>query len=433
MVKKGLTSDRKALVLLIGTNPLANYIIPLYFKTFHNYRNFVFIFSEDNQVQKGTQIYAERVKNLLHLHPDQVFLVPLKDIGNVQQILEDLDTVGIWEQFDEVHLNYKPGTKPMVVGVYNFLKNFYQTRFSASYLDTRRFKIVYDSGDIFPVLGDLRNYLFLDIKTLLKLSLYEKLKADSWEDFKFKETLQTIKKVVIEENRIEEFLSWLENPFRRIFKNDKDLFKTAKRFKEHLKKPEIRSFIETLETSTPDFVWEILESLPEDKKLTEGRSLWVPPENLGKEALKQRVKDSIEFLDGLWLEWYVYGELKEKLEDLGLKEKMQFGLSLKAQKDSKPFELDLFIINGYQLIGISITTEDRSNICKLKGFEIIHRVKQIGGEEGRAFLITGLPQEKVKETQKDLSFVDGSLESKIVIYGREDWKEIGLKLIDEVF
>ncbi|QER41264.1 DUF1887 domain-containing protein [Thermodesulfobacterium sp. TA1] len=433
MVGKTLVHDKKALVLLIGTNPLANYIIPLYFKTFHRYKNFVFIFSEDNQEQKGTQAYAERVKQLLHLSPNQVLFVPLKDIGNVQQIIEDLDTIGIWEKFDEVHLNYKPGTKPMVVAIYNYLKNLYKDRFSASYLDTRRFKLVYDNGDIFPVIGDLRNYFFLEIKTLLRLSFYEKLKVESWEEFEFKETLEAIKNLVIEEKRIDEFLSWLENPFRKIFKADKDLFKTAKRFKDHLKKPEIKEYIEKLELSTPDFIWKVLESLPEEKKLTVGKTLWIPPENLGKDALKRRVKDSIEFLDGLWLEWYVYRELKDKLEDLGLKEKLQFGLSLKAQKDSKPFELDLFIVNGYQLIGISITTEDRSNVCKLKGFEIIHRVKQIGGEEGRAFLITGLSKEKVKEIQKDLSFIDGSLESKIVIYGKDDWEEIGIKLIDEIF
>ncbi|MGC8651581.1 MAG: DUF1887 domain-containing protein, partial [Minisyncoccia bacterium] len=65
------------------------------------------------------------------------------------------------------------------------------------------------------------------------------------------------------------------------------------------------------------------------------------------------------------------------------------GISLKAQKRNSPnFELDIFLINGYQLIGISLTTSTRQGECKLKGFEVIHRVKQIGGDESKAILIT---------------------------------------------
>lgn len=425
--------SKKALAVLVGTNPLNVYIILSYFKRYHNYKNFILIFSEDNELQVGTKKFAEKVKTTLHLPSSQVFLVGLKDVGNVQQIIEDLETSGVWHNFEEVHLNYKPGTKSMVVAIYNFLKNWYKEKFSASYLDTRKFKIVYDNGDIFPTLGDLRSYFFLDIKTLLKLVSYEKLKVETWKEFLFKEPLMKIKELVIERDRVDEFLAWIENPFRKIYKNERDLFKTAKRFREHITSKYLQEYIERFEYQTPEFIWEILESFPKDKQIIEGRKIWIPDEKTRKEEIKERVKYTVEFLDGIWLEWYVYMEIREKLEDLGLKEGLQFGVSLKAQKEVKPFELDLFIINGYQLIGISVTSEDKMNICKLKGFEIIHRVKQIGGEEGRAVLITGMSRDKALETQRDLSFIDGSLENKIVIYGKEDWKDIGVKLIEEIF
>lgn len=424
---------KKALAVLVGTNPLNVYIILSYFKRYHSYKNFILLFSEDNEHQMGTKRFAEKIKTALHLPSSQVFLVGLKDVGNVQQIIEDLETSGVWHNFEEVHLNYKPGTKSMVVAVYNFLKNWYREKFSASYLDTRKFKIVYDNGDIFPTLGDLRSYFFLDIKTLLKLVSYEKLKVEIWKEFLFKEPLMKIKELVIEKDRVDEFLAWIENPFRKIFKNEKDLFKTAKRFKDHITSKDLQEYIEKFEHQTPAFIWEILESFPEDKQIVKGKKVWIPDERIKKEEIKERVKYTVEFLDGVWLEWYVYGEIRENLEDLGLREGLQFGVSLKAQKEVKPFELDLFIINGYQLIGISVTSEDKTNICKLKGFEIIHRVKQIGGEEGRAVLITGMSRDKALETQRDLSFIDGSLENKIVIYGKEDWKDIGVKLLEEIF
>lgn len=424
---------KKALVVLVGTNPLNVYVILSYFKKYHSYRNFILIFSEDNENQLGTKKFAEKIKNMLHLSSSQVFFLGLKDVGNVQQIIEDLESSNVWQNFEEIHLNYKPGTKSMVVAVYNFLKNLYKENFSASYLDTRKFKIIYDNGDIFPTLGDLRYYFFLDIKTLLKLVSYEKLKVETWKDFLFKDPLIKIKNLIIKENKIDEFLKWIEVPFRKIFKNEKDLFKTAKRFRDHIKNETLKEYIEMFENQTPEFIWEILESFPKDKQIVEKRKIWIPDEKVKKEEIKERVKYSIEFLDGGWLEWYVYSEIREKLEDLGLKEGIQFGVSLKAQKEAKPFELDLFVLNGYQLIGISVTSEDKTSICKLKGFEIIHRVKQIGGEEGRAILITGMSKEKALETQKDLSFIDGSLENKIVIYSKEDWADIGIKLIEEIF
>ena len=45
------------------------------------------------------------------------------------------------------------------------------------------------------------------------------------------------------------------------------------------------------------------------------------------------------------------------------------------------------LVKGYQLIGISCTTANEKKLCKSKGFEIILRARQIGGDEGKAILI----------------------------------------------
>jgi len=59
------------------------------------------------------------------------------------------------------------------------------------------------------------------------------------------------------------------------------------------------------------------------------------------------------------------------------------------------FRLDLILVNGFQLIGISYVSSDDETLCKGKGFEILSRTRQIGGS--RAILVTNLKEwQKVK-------------------------------------
>ena len=102
--------------------------------------------------------------------------------------------------------------------------------------------------------------------------------------------------------------------------------------------------------------------------------------------------------------------------------------------DSQRFELDIFIIVGYQLTGISITTETKANMSKLKGFEVIHRVMQIGGDESKAILVTGIKDyNQIKELLGTLAYETGKPEKNIAVFGIDSWKSIGDEIIEEVF
>lgn len=95
---------------------------------------------------------------------------------------------------------------------------------------------------------------------------------------------------------------------------------------------------------------------------------------------------------------------------------------LKNTDRCKPFEVDIFILNGYQVCGISCTTSSKEAECKNKGFEVLHRVRQIGGEEAKTILITCLEDEKIEDFYKDIEDKTRSNSNEFLVLGIEDLK-----------
>ncbi|RMD58070.1 MAG: hypothetical protein D6828_03055, partial [Nitrospirae bacterium] len=88
---------------------------------------------------------------------------------------------------------------------------------------------------------------------------------------------------------------------------------------------------------------------------------------------------------------------------------------------NQKFEIDVILIKGYQLVGVSCTTDSTKGLCKSKGFEIFLRTRQIGGEEARAVLVTRLKSSVRDELQDELEVDTGGKEN-ILILGEEDLK-----------
>jgi hypothetical protein len=451
---------------MVGTNPLPNYVVGSYLKK--NYDKFVLIYSEKNNYinQSSTKDYADKLKKHLNLGNDYIPL-PLSNVSNPSAIRDDLKKRFPKDDIGEVHLNYTGGTKTMAVHVYNFLKEEFDNKFkfNASYLDARSHKLIYDNGERS---GSLKGEIKIDIDTLLSIHLYKKNKLETNDTYtykqkqKFGDNFDSISEKIknaIKDGKGKDFLEWLKDPFRKIFKGDKDLLKKTGKFKKHIQKlngsnqspivefnkllEQIAKFIEQGKSDDKSsqsikdmlFIWDILNAFPEDKRIVKNNRFPDCIEDV------ENIRYTVEFLDGKWLEWYVYNEIRNELLNKGLEEEKHFGISLEAKKEnssrSSNFELDIFIINGYQLVGISITTSDKQGDCKLKGFEVIHRVRQIGGDESKAILITGLPKDDInrspKKLQEDLSFMTGTAEDKIVVFGVDDWADIGDKICREVF
>ena len=86
------------------------------------------------------------------------------------------------------------------------------------------------------------------------------------------------------------------------------------------------------------------------------------------------------------------------------------------------FELDFVVVFGYQLFVISVTSDYHKSLVKSKGFEVIERALQIGGEESKTILISRLNREKKEELEKELQIETGS-GFHFIVLGEEDLKE----------
>jgi hypothetical protein len=156
-------------------------------------------------------------------------------------------------------------------------------------------------------------------------------------------------------------------------------------------------------------------------------SLWIPNDHDCNNDVKNRTERCIhEYLDGKWLEFHVMRTIEDIAKN-GVK--IHVGNSLESRKSSggKKFELDLFVLRGYQLTGISVTTAGESE-AKLKAFEVMHRVRQIGGDESRGILVANLSKDRVAEMAGDINFLlQGSTSDYFNVIGREDWAHDKLK------
>ena len=138
------------LILLIGTNPLPNFVVAEYYlKKNTNCETLWLIHSEKKRNQHGTEEYAKSLKNLLdtrHKNRNINFnYVPLSDVSCSQKIENDIEKK-LCEKISNtnIHLNYTGGTKAMCIHAYRTLEKKYGRKISFSYLDGRNYMLVVD-------------------------------------------------------------------------------------------------------------------------------------------------------------------------------------------------------------------------------------------------------------------------------------------------
>ncbi|MHA1339367.1 MAG: DUF1887 domain-containing protein [Promethearchaeota archaeon] len=432
------------LILIIGTNPLPNYVVAKYYE--NEIKRLILIYSEDNIFQEGTQKLARNI--VQQFSNIESYYISISNIGDPNCIIEALkrrfSEIFNQNNKEKIHFNYTGGTKALVIYSYEFIFQYFGDDgiIIKSYLDAREYKLIIDDGEkIYESKDDLRNVINIDIDTLLSLHLYNKERLLNSEIIQpYEESLRIISEWNKEKKS--NFLEWVNNTIRIIFKGkDGNIIEKTAKFLDHIKNDSIKKAIEIFNSNnnTNKFILELLNALSESEQITNNAGkLWIPPHNLHNKEFKNRISRTIKFLDGKWFEYYIYNQLQNVLRDRGLEEKRHYGLSLEAKKivngnGARKFELDIFLIRGYQLVAISVTTAKKLTICKSKGFEVIHRARQIGGEESRAILVTVLNDGEKRDLETDLSFVTGVASKKFLIYGLNDLDQIGKKIVEEVF
>lgn len=395
----------KNLVLLIGTNPLPNFVVAKYFSdTFSNLKNIYLIHSSGNKYQSSTLEYAKNIEKVLRKNSQiinvNINYVSLSDIENQKSNVNDLNSAFEEVSADEnIDLNYTGGTKTMGIHVYNFLKDKYNERFKSSYLSAKTFKLINENGEL--ITEDLRKKVNIDFTDLLDLHGFSRINKDC--DYKFEKALSEYAKYINDGILDDYFTSYQ----RKDFVTHSDNLIASK-----------KSINKEIQISGK--LLEINNLLPVGYNLfdIEGKLLRILPED-------KNIKKVVEFIDGKWIEEYFYNILKESIKN-NISILKNWEIQKPSWSKDLKFELDIMLIFGYQLCGISITTISKKAKCKNKGFEIIMRTRQIGGDESKSILITRLHEKPVKELQNELELDTGGTSKNILILGKDDFKKENL-------
>ncbi|HRQ68279.1 MAG TPA: hypothetical protein P5031_06905 [Candidatus Syntrophosphaera sp.] len=318
--------------LLIGTNPLPNYVAA---KLLLKPNGHIYLVHTDETAE-----VADR-------------LIAALQIGQVTKIqVKEAESTNISEQVanyvqgkQDVGLNYTGGTKAMVVHAYRAMEK-HCPKAVFSYLDAQTLCMIVDNQPE-------RSYcvaLLIQpaIETILALHGYTLQQKPATEPFK-PEVAQNLAQTDLAEWR-----DWCDKNLRNgpdtRFRSNKDLTGVS-----------LFSKID----------WQGAQTL------NDLAAQW------GKKA-----REVAEWLDGKWLENYTLWSLQQIANSCQIHES-----AVNIITKERNFEFDVAAMRGYQLFAISCSTETRKSKLKLKLFEAYIRARQMGGDEARVGLVCCAPQD----------------------------------------
>ena len=135
-----------------------------------------------------------------------------------------------------------------------------------------------------------------------------------------------------------------------------------------------------------------------------------------------------EWLDGKWLEHYTLWAINENVSSCDIND---VGLGIEPKE--KKFEFDVAAMRGYQLFAISCSTENKKGMLKQKLFEAYIRARQMGGEEARVGLVCCAspdnPESNPHKIEQELQ-VEWETKDKIRVFGTDSLPILKEKLAD---
>ncbi|WNY29250.1 hypothetical protein MmiEs2_14750 [Methanimicrococcus stummii] len=408
--------------LLIGTNPLSNYVVADYFlKNADGLKTIHLIHSADdleNNIQ-GTRFFASHLKSVLEKNESegakniQIYLheIRIKDAFSIHSDLKSVLLSLKNQNSKNIHLDYSGGTKEMSLHAYETFKEVFGEAATFSYFDSRRNRLKEDSDIHEPIVSVfLGDKIEIGFEDLFELHGYRAIPEDENSGGFSAEFFKDFLDVITNPDNFCKYLKWRKH-FYDIYPDPGKVIPVHGKNKLSDLLPHDSEFSALLEKA---LFLKILEDKPE-YSLIENRN--------GEHYLKTDVSnkqmskliETRKYITGKWFEQYVYSVLKKNLFDKNIISSID--LNVLVQTASKNFEIDVALIKGYELCGISCTTDKTQSLCKSKGFEILHRTKQIAGDSSKAILMTFMNAEHTAEMDADLSEI---LEDRILVLGMND-------------
>lgn len=414
----------EVLILLVGTNPLPNYVVAEYFiKICAECLRKIILFHTTTTAEEAKRIKLLLISkcavtdSFIGLHQ----INDPRDDNNISKAVNDkicdlLEKEFVDSEPPAFHLNYTGGTKAMAVHAYRTLEAYSAENpgslggTSFSYLDSKEFKLSFDNvSGRNKKTKDLRNIINLNVDEVMNLHGYRPCEDNEEKTYLWTDAIRVMDEIV-------------KRKFLDKYLSNKEIIKrwiNESRKKGAVMLDELRGRLKgnNLSDERIDLFIELIEKIPRDTD-----------NNLPASTCK--------FIDGTWLEGYA----RYKLNEYPSLYAMPCETSLNVERDildkdkkgeskTQNCEVDHFIVNGYLLCGISCAT-GKNDDMKLKGFEIIHRMNQLGGEESRAVLLTPhIHYDRASEIEFDLRNETG-YGTRFRIFGKEDiesgsvWDEI---------
>ena len=135
------------------------------------------------------------------------------------------------------------------------------------------------------------------------------------------------------------------------------------------------------------------------------------------------------FFNGRWFEYAAYAALLKALKKIDNEHtdrsnyKVFQNVYVRRQGNdnrTKPFELDVVAILGYQIVVVSCTFAFSQATLKQKGMEAILRARQLGGDEARAIVLCAASDKVTTYVQEELHDEIGSAAPPLKIWGKTD-------------
>jgi hypothetical protein len=369
------------LFLLIGRNPLPNYVVAeLLLKPDGT------LYLVHSEGKEGTGKVAQRLAKYFRHHPYQSVPVSLQDTDTLRsQIEHHLKQIGA----GTIGLNYTGGTKVMAIHSYRAIEQFCQQRGGVepvySYLDANSLELVIEPR---PALLPWRRKVVQDVEVPLKtlLDIHGiRLKGKLQTDPQHPKLVRALAQMHGSSSGIK---AWQDS--RKVLKGGEDrLWQAIK--------------VDILAAGTP---LEVVQHLERLLKVTDPQRV-----NLKRAARQAGLKSSRElgiWVDGTWLENWALTCVKE----LGYEHRARSVDGFMPVQ----FEIDVAVMRGYQLFALScsVTTDPRK--AKQKLLEIYARARQIGGDEVRLGVVC--PVEDTDKLKQQIAQAVGTA-NRVGVFGRK--------------
>ncbi len=366
------------LFLLVGTNPLPNYVAARLLVRDPQQSCIFFVYSNQTSEPRRS------LENLLKQHSYTQFVDVKVEEANPTNIRNRV-TARAKGLSGKVGLNYTGGTKAMSVYTYLALESLTRpdpndrersvlSYVQYSYLDARMLSMWIEGSGIAPgtslVIDDVAQRVSVSIQEMLELHGLNQLKKQMNRQTIWEHVSDALAKIHGEKHGEETWRDWCTKTLRRQDRRDKFISPGT---------------LKLLTTDALPFE-QVREAFQREYP---SRNLPITFKELAKSSRFGRADESMaKWFDGAWLEHYVFRQL-QPLEDAKIVHDLVMTINpyLPSENAQLDFEFDVACVRGYQLFAISCTSSSDPKLCKSKLLEAVVRAEQLGGSEARVALV----------------------------------------------